>query len=133
MTAATHTSVALPAVLMQAQAQAVANELASVLGACVSEGGEAVLDASALVQFDFSIENIISEEDFIAEFLHKPFDIANGPLLKMGLLKYEETKWKILLLQHHLITDGWSMERFFAEFSCTYSALLSNELPASSV
>jgi phospholipid transport system transporter-binding protein len=59
MTAATHTSVALPAVLMQAQAQAVATELASVLGACVSEGGEAVLDASALVQFDSSALAVI--------------------------------------------------------------------------
>ena len=59
MTAATHTSVALPAVLMQAQAQAVANELASVLSACVSEGGEAVLDGSALTQFDSSALAVI--------------------------------------------------------------------------
>ena len=58
MTAA-HTSVALPAVLMQAQAQAVANELASVLSACVSEGDEAALDASALVQFDSSALAVI--------------------------------------------------------------------------
>jgi phospholipid transport system transporter-binding protein len=56
---ATHTSVALPAVLMQAQAQAVADELASLLNACVSEGGEAVLDASALMQFDSSALAVI--------------------------------------------------------------------------
>jgi phospholipid transport system transporter-binding protein len=56
---ATHTSVALPAVLMQAQAQAVADELASLLGLCVSEGGEAVLDASALTQFDSSALAVI--------------------------------------------------------------------------
>ncbi|MEY2678155.1 MAG: hypothetical protein RLZ00_847 [Pseudomonadota bacterium] len=59
MTAATHTSVALPAVLMQAQAQAVATELATVLGACVSDGGEAVLDASSLTQFDSSALAVI--------------------------------------------------------------------------
>ena len=58
MTAA-HTSVALPAVLMQAQAQAVTNELAPLLSACVSEGGEAVLDASALTQFDSSALAVI--------------------------------------------------------------------------
>jgi phospholipid transport system transporter-binding protein len=56
---AKQTSVALPAVLMQAQAQAVANELTSVLGACVSEGGEPVLDASALTQFDSSALAVI--------------------------------------------------------------------------
>jgi phospholipid transport system transporter-binding protein len=59
MTAVTHTSVALPAVLMQAQAQAVASELASVLSACVSQGDEAVLDASALFQFDSSALAVI--------------------------------------------------------------------------
>ena len=54
-----YTSVALPAVLMQAQAQAVSNELASVLSACVSTGDEAVLDASALTQFDSSALAVI--------------------------------------------------------------------------
>ena len=56
---ATHTSVALPAVLMQAQAQAVTDELTLLLGACVSEGGAAVLDASALVRFDSSALAVI--------------------------------------------------------------------------
>ena len=59
MNAATYTSVALPAVLMQAQAQVVADELASLLSACVSDGGEAVLDASALAQFDSSALAVI--------------------------------------------------------------------------
>ena len=59
MNAATYTSVALPAVLMQAQAQAVVDELASLLSACVSDGGEAVLDASALAQFDSSALAVI--------------------------------------------------------------------------
>jgi phospholipid transport system transporter-binding protein len=58
MTAA-YTSVALPAVLMQAQAQAVTDELAPLLSSCVSEGGEAVLDASALTQFDSSALAVI--------------------------------------------------------------------------
>ncbi len=59
MNAATHTSVVFPAILMQAQAQAVATELAAVLGACVPEGGEAVLDASSLTQFDSSALAVI--------------------------------------------------------------------------
>ncbi len=44
---------------MQAQAQAVAHKLTSLLSACVSEGNEAVLDASALVQFDSSALAVI--------------------------------------------------------------------------
>ena len=59
MTTFTHTSVALPAVLMQAQAQSVTDELATLLSSCMCEGGEAVLDASALTQFDSSALAVI--------------------------------------------------------------------------
>ena len=48
------TSVALPAQVMQAQAQSVANSLVQLLLVRVREGREAVLDASALNQFDSS-------------------------------------------------------------------------------
>jgi phospholipid transport system transporter-binding protein len=58
MTAA-HTTVALPAVLVQDNAQAIATELAGVLGACAPNGGEAVLDATALAQFDSSALAVI--------------------------------------------------------------------------
>ena len=48
------TSIALPATVMQNQAQAVANDLVARLIARVGQGSEAVLDASALAQFDSS-------------------------------------------------------------------------------
>jgi phospholipid transport system transporter-binding protein len=48
------TSIALPAVLMQAQAQSVADGLVVALTTQLAQGGEAVLDASALGQFDSS-------------------------------------------------------------------------------
>ena len=51
---ATQTSFALPAVVMQAQAQSVADSLVKSLTAQLDKGGEAVLDASALTQFDSS-------------------------------------------------------------------------------
>jgi phospholipid transport system transporter-binding protein len=47
-------SIALPATVMQAQAQSVADALVAQLLSRVSKGAEAVLDASALTQFDSS-------------------------------------------------------------------------------
>jgi len=47
-------SIALPAVVMQAQAQSVADGLVRALVANLNHGAEAVLDASALTQFDSS-------------------------------------------------------------------------------
>lgn len=52
-------SIALPAVLLQAQAQSVANALVSSLTAQLAKDGEAVLDASALTQFDSSALAVI--------------------------------------------------------------------------
>lgn len=53
------TSIALPAVLLQAQAQSVANTLVTSLTSQLAKGGEAVLDASALSQFDSSALAVI--------------------------------------------------------------------------
>ena len=47
-------AIVLPATVMQAQAQAVADDLVAQLLARVSQGTEAVLDASALSHFDSS-------------------------------------------------------------------------------
>jgi phospholipid transport system transporter-binding protein len=52
-------SIALPAVLLQAQAQSVANALVSSLTTQLAKDGEAVLDASALTQFDSSALAVI--------------------------------------------------------------------------
>ena len=56
---ATHTSVVFPAVLVQDSAQHVVDQLVEVLGASTPHGGLAVLDASALTQFDSSALAVI--------------------------------------------------------------------------
>ena len=52
-------SIALPAVLLQAQAQSVANALVKSLTEQLSQEGEALLDAKALSQFDSSALAVI--------------------------------------------------------------------------
>jgi len=54
MSSAAVLPVALPAVLTQAQAQSVSDALIKTLLANLAQDGQAVLDASALTQFDSS-------------------------------------------------------------------------------
>jgi len=54
MSSAALLPVALPAVLTQAQAQSVSDALIKTLLANLAQDGQAVLDASALTQFDSS-------------------------------------------------------------------------------
>lgn len=62
----------------------------------------------------------------------KPFDLRNGPLLRVTLLRLADEDLAILLTMHHIITDGWSIGVFFRELRVlyqAYSAGLSSPLP----
>ncbi|MCG3119505.1 MAG: D-alanine--poly(phosphoribitol) ligase subunit 1 [bacterium] len=52
----------------------------------------------------------------------KPFDLANGPLLRTTLLKLAATEHVFLLTVHHIAADAWSLEVFFRELQAFYHA-----------
>ncbi|MCU0532504.1 MAG: amino acid adenylation domain-containing protein [Hydrococcus sp. Prado102] len=52
----------------------------------------------------------------------QPFDLANGPLVRIALLKLGEESQVLLLTMHHIISDGWSIAIFIQELSKLYSA-----------
>ncbi len=51
-----------------------------------------------------------------------PFDLANGPLLRLNLLKFEQDHHILLLTVHHIIWDGWSQSVFIQELGALYEA-----------
>ena len=72
---------------------------------------------------------------WIAAEARRPFDLADGPLLRTGLLRLSEQEHVLLLTVHHVVSDGWSMgilvkelAAFYEEFSCRRRAALP-ELP----
>ncbi|MGY2316378.1 non-ribosomal peptide synthase/polyketide synthase [Pseudomonas sp. SDO5522_S412] len=58
-----------------------------------------------------------------------PFDLANGPLLRVQLLKLAEQEHVLLLTLHHIVSDGWSMNVLIDEFIRCYDAHERNEPP----
>src|ERR671915_1827416 len=52
----------------------------------------------------------------------RPFDLARGPLLRVGLLKLGKEDHGLLVTLHHIVTDGWSMGVFIHEISALYPA-----------
>ncbi|WP_085656286.1 non-ribosomal peptide synthetase [Pseudomonas sp. B11(2017)] len=62
-----------------------------------------------------------------------PFDLANGPLLRVVLLQLGEQEHVLLLTLHHIVSDGWSMNVLIDEFCRFYDAHdqgIAAELPA---
>jgi amino acid adenylation domain-containing protein len=56
------------------------------------------------------------------EEAQQPFDLARGPLLRMRLLKLDDTEHVLLLTMHHIISDGWSLGVLGRELTALYAA-----------
>ncbi len=52
----------------------------------------------------------------------QPFDITAGPLLRVTLLRLADRYHHLLLVAHHLVADGWSMDVLLHELSALYGA-----------
>jgi surfactin family lipopeptide synthetase A len=61
------------------------------------------------------------------ESARQPFDLSNGPLLRMTLLQLAADEHLLLLTMHHIIADGWSIGVFVRELSALYSALIAEQ------
>ncbi|WP_330310506.1 amino acid adenylation domain-containing protein [Streptomyces sp. NBC_00523] len=58
----------------------------------------------------------------IGEFTNRPFDLAEGPLLRATLLRTGEDTYTFCLVVHHIVADGWSLGLLRSELATLYSA-----------
>jgi FkbH-like protein len=68
-----------------------------------------------------TLQRLISSEG------KRPFDLARGPLLRCTLYRIAPEEHVLLLVMHHIASDGWSMAIFFQELERLYSALSSGK------
>ncbi len=59
----------------------------------------------------------------------QPFDLGEGPLLRVRLIRLGEERHVLLLTLHHIVSDGWSMNVLIEEFSRFYSAYATGAEP----
>ncbi|MFL5538127.1 MAG: condensation domain-containing protein, partial [Longimicrobiaceae bacterium] len=52
----------------------------------------------------------------------RPFDLSAGPLFRVSLLRLGAEDHVLLLSQHHIVSDGWSMGVLYRELSALYEA-----------
>jgi amino acid adenylation domain-containing protein/non-ribosomal peptide synthase protein (TIGR01720 family) len=58
------------------------------------------------------------------------FDLAEGPLLRVGLIRLDEEEQILVLVMHHIVADGWSMQILIDEFGQLYQAHVAGQAPA---
>jgi amino acid adenylation domain-containing protein/non-ribosomal peptide synthase protein (TIGR01720 family) len=62
-----------------------------------------------------------------------PFDLTRGPLWRLALVRLGATEHALVLVLHHIISDGWSMNLMVQELAALYAANVRGErlvLPA---
>uniref|UniRef100_UPI001CDCD567 condensation domain-containing protein n=1 Tax=Pseudomonas huaxiensis TaxID=2213017 RepID=UPI001CDCD567 len=65
----------------------------------------------------------------MAEEANRPFDLEQGPLFRVQLLRLAADRFILLLTLHHIITDGWSMGVLLDECMGYYDALAQGVTP----
>lgn len=82
------------------------------------------LDSTKSVLINQASALDVEWSDFLEGAIRAGFDINNGPLIKFYLFQHSALKHTLLIMAHHIIIDGWSLQnltRELALFYCGYS------------
>ncbi|MBV8318682.1 MAG: amino acid adenylation domain-containing protein, partial [Planctomycetaceae bacterium] len=58
----------------------------------------------------------------VHEGARRPFDLARGPLLHLGLIRLQEREQIALVVLHHIVCDAWSLGILARELAALYDA-----------
>ncbi len=59
----------------------------------------------------------------------KPFDLQKDLMLRVRLYRLSPTEHALMLVMHHIASDGWSMAVLYREIGACYEAFANNRLP----
>ncbi len=96
---------------------------------CIAEQGSISLCVTDLTDLPETghgteVERLTSEE------FGKPFDLVHGPLFRINLLRLGEKEHILLLVMHHIISDGWSIGVLLQEMAAFYNAFVQGTAPS---
>jgi len=74
------------------------------------------------LQGDSEAERQGHARDLIEQEARRPFDLTQGPLLRVTLLQLGKQEYLVQLALHHIVSDGWSTRVLFQEIGSLYWA-----------
>lgn len=73
-------------------------------------------------QVDASVWSRAEVESRLTDEAHRPFDLEQGPLLRVSVFKRSAQEYFLLLVVHHIVIDFWSLAILLNELGALYPA-----------
>ncbi|MCK9735144.1 non-ribosomal peptide synthetase [Pseudomonas syringae] len=89
------------------------------------QGDEALQVVHPVSPFALGVEQLAageSVETWVDRHVQQPFDLLQGPLLRVNVLRLSGQEHVLVLTQHHIVSDGWSMPIMVEELMQFYQA-----------
>ncbi|MDA8447469.1 condensation domain-containing protein, partial [Paracidovorax valerianellae] len=67
--------------------------------------------------------------DAVQKLRGTPFDLSTGPLMRVLLIQRDELAYELLVVMHHIISDGWSVQVILDELAVQYAARVRGQVP----
>ncbi|WP_433234970.1 amino acid adenylation domain-containing protein [Actinomadura nitritigenes] len=67
--------------------------------------------------------------EFLADDRAGGIDLTRPPMARLALIRHEEARHTLVLAEHHLLMDGWSLPILIDELQTTYAALANGKPP----
>ncbi|WP_449124152.1 amino acid adenylation domain-containing protein [Pseudomonas viridiflava] len=90
------------------------------------QGDEALQVVHSASAFLLNVDRLAdgqSVQDYVDHEVQQPFDLQHGPLLRVRLLQVADEEHVLVLTQHHIVSDGWSMPIMVEELLQGYQAI----------
>lgn len=100
----------------------------------VNEGGQPVQRAVEIEHFPLPVRDLTSDDESAIraacrDWLERPFDLRQAPLLRVGLLRLADDDYVLAGAIHHIATDAWSLSLLVEELAELYRAVVHAEPP----
>src|SRR5690606_29280171 len=77
------------------------------------------------VPLDIPVTAVTEAEvpDLLQESVQRPFDLTTPPLIRVRLLQVSPEDHLLVIVMHHIVSDGWSMNILVREIATLYHAI----------
>ncbi len=94
-----------------------------------ASGAVQVIEELGLIEIERCDTDEAGLRTQVAEAVAQPFDLLRGPLLRVKLLCLAADDHVVVLVQHHIVSDGWSMQLMVEELVKLYAAFSDGHTP----